>query len=356
MADSGTGEKTERATAKKRRDERKKGNVFSSKDIVSVASIIVMFFALRIWFPVIYDQLKRLFRLFTDYAADSEKLTMAFIESIYMDCVIIFAIAILPLLFLSMLVSIIAYGFQTKFLFAHEALKPKFNRLNPIEGFKRMVSLRSFVELIKNLVKITILIVIVYNFLVSRVMPMITTMHMGLEQSAVYILDSVIAMVISICIVFICVAMLDLVYQKWDYEKRLRMSKHEVKEEYKQLEGDPQVKRRIREVQMKMAMSRMMQAVPTADVVIKNPTHFAVALKYDIMKDMAPVLVAKGMDDLALRIIRVAEENGVYTTEEKELARALFSSVELNREISAEFYDTVAEILALLYKMKNKTI
>ena len=356
MADSGSGEKTERATAKKRRDERKKGNVYSSKDIVSVASVIIMFFALRLWFPVIYDQVTRLFRLFADYAADSEEMTVALAQNIFADCAWVFAIAALPLLCLSMLVSVVAYGAQTKFLFSQEALKPKFNRLNPIEGFKRMVSLRSFIELVKNMVKITILIVIVYNFISSRVMPMITTMYMGLEQSAIYILDSVIALVISICIVFICIAALDLVYQKWDYERRLRMSKHEVKEEYKQLEGDPKVKRRIREVQMKMAMSRMMQSVPTADVVIKNPTHFAVALRYDIMKDMAPILVAKGMDELALRIIRVAEENDVYVTEERELARALYSSVELNREISADFYDVVAEILAVLYKMKNRTI
>jgi len=356
LADSGSGEKTERATTKKRKDERKKGNVFSSKDIVSVASIVVMFFALRLWFPIIYDQIKRLFRLFTDYAAETGTISITLAANLFRECVIVFSIAVLPLLLLSLLVSVVAYGFQTKFLFAQEALKPKFNRLNPIEGLKRIVSLRSLVELIKNLIKITILVVIVYTFINSRIMPMTITMYMSLEQSSIYILDSVIALVVSVSIVFVGVALLDLVYQKWDYEKRLRMSKHEVKEEYKQLEGDPVVKRKIKEVQMKMAMSRMMQAVPTADVVIKNPTHFAIALRYDIMMDMAPVVIAKGMDELAQRIVRVAEENGVFVTEEKELARALYASVELNREISAEFYDVVAEILALLYKLKNKKI
>ena len=356
MADSGTGEKTEKATAKKRRDERKKGNVSSSKDVVSVASIILMFFALRLWFPVMFDQIKRLFRLFTDYAAVTEEVTPVLTANLFRECVIIFSITIIPLLCLSVLISVVAYGFQTRWLFAQEAIKFKLSKLNPIEGFKRMVSLRSFVELIKNLIKIVILVVIVYSFIRSRVSDLATTMYMSLEQSSIYILDSTIALIVSICIIFVGIALLDLVYQRWDYEKRLRMSKHEVKEEYKQLEGDPQVKRRIREVQMKFAMSRMMQAVPTADVVIKNPTHYAVALRYDIMKDMAPILVAKGQDELALRIIKVAEDNGVYTTEEKELARALYSGVELNMEISAEFYDMVAEILALLYKMKNKTI
>jgi flagellar biosynthetic protein FlhB len=134
------------------------------------------------------------------------------------------------------------------------------------------------------------------------------------------------------------------------------MSKHEVKEEYKQLEGDPKVKSRIREVQRKFAMSRMMQAVPTADVIIKNPTHYAVALKYDIEKDMAPVLVAKGQDEVALRIIKIGEENNIFITENKPLAQAIYAAIDLNREISEEFYDTVAEVLALLYKMQNKTI
>jgi flagellar biosynthetic protein FlhB len=134
------------------------------------------------------------------------------------------------------------------------------------------------------------------------------------------------------------------------------MSKHEVKEEYKQLEGDPLVKRRIREVQQKFAMSRMMQAVPAADVVIKNPTHFAVALKYDVSMDQAPLVIAKGRDEVALRIIRIAEENGIYVAEDKPLVQAIYFAVDLNREIGVEFYDTVAEILALLYKMQNKSI
>ena len=356
MADSGTGEKTERATTKKRKDERKKGNVFSSKDIVTVASVVVMFFALRLWFPVMVEHVDAFFLKFIDYAGTNYEVTGGFVASLYKDAAILVCIVALPLLLLSMFVSIIAYGMQTKFLFAQEALKPKFSRLSPIEGFKRIFSLRSFVELFKNLIKIIILVAIVYRFLIGRVMPLTRTLFMNLEQSASYILNSVITLVMSICIVFVCIAALDLVYQKWDYERRIKMSKHEVKEEYKQLEGDPMVKRRIRDVQMKFAMSRMMQAVPTADVVIKNPTHYAAALKYDIVKDMAPVLVAKGQDDMALRIIKVAEENGVFITENRELARALYVSVDLNREISAEFYDTVAEILALLYKMKNKTI
>ena len=356
MADSSTGEKTEKATSKKRKDERKKGNIATSKDVVTVASVLVIFFALRLWFPVIVEQINRLFNMFMNYASLNDEVTPRLAENIFIDCVTVFAIAVLPILLLSVLVSVTAYLFQTKLLFSQDSLKPKFGRLSPIEGFKRMFSLRSFVELIKNLIKVIILASVSFNFVRGRFMPMTRTMNMSLEQAAAYILDSIIWLIISICIIFVCVAALDFVYQKWDYERRIRMSKHEVKEEYKQLEGDPQVKRRIRDVQMKFSMSRMMQAVPTADVVIKNPTHYAVALKYDIMKDVAPILVAKGQDEVALRILKTAEENDVYVTENKELAQALYAGVELNREITAEFYDVVAEVLALLYKLKNKTI
>ena len=354
MADSG--EKTEKATSKKRKDERKKGNVFSSRDIVTVASIMIMFFALRLWFPVMFENINMLFQKFIEAAGSYEAVSQTTVRSLAIDVALTVTIIVLPLLFVSVLVSVVATGIQTKFNFAHEALKPKFSRINPIEGFKRILSLRSLVELIKGLLKITILVVIVYRFIMGRIQPMTKTMFMGIEESAAYIFNSVLWLIVSICIVFVCVALLDFIYQKWDYEKRIKMTKHEVKEEYKQLEGDPLVKRRIREVQMKFAMSRMMQQVPSADVVIKNPTHYAVALKYEIEKDLAPVLIAKGMDEVALRIIKIAEEHDIYITENQPLAQALFASVELNREITSDFYDTVAEILAMLYKIKNKTI
>ncbi|MCL1983280.1 MAG: flagellar biosynthesis protein FlhB [Clostridiales bacterium] len=356
MADGGTGEKTEKATPKKRKDERKKGNVFSSRDIVTVASILAMFFAIRLWFPTMYERMHSFLARFIDYAGTNDSLSITLVSNIYVEAALAVCVVALPLLFLSVLVSVVATGAQTRFLFSQEALKPKFSRISPIEGFKRMFSLRSFVELFKGLLKITILVVIVYRFLLGRSAPLSKTLFMNLEQSTTYILNSVISLVVQICIVFVCVAALDFVYQRWDYERRIKMSKHEVKEEYKQLEGDPQVKRRIRDVQMKFAMSRMMQAVPTADVIIKNPSHYAVALRYDIDRDMAPVLVAKGQDEMALRIIRIAEEHNIFITENKPLARALYDSVDLNREISAEFYDTVAEILALLYRMNNKKI
>jgi len=354
MADSGS--KTEKATPKKRKDERKKGNVFSSRDLVTVFSILVTFFMLKLMFPWMYSNIDFLIQRCVEYAGESETITIQLAHTLFRECVATFARMALPVLLVSTLVSVVVTGAQTKFLFAHEALKPKFNRLNPLEGFKRMLSLRSLVELIKGLIKISIIGVILYRFFLTQITPLTKTLFMNLTQSTTYILNSVFDMIIRICIIFVFVAALDYMYQRWDYERRIKMSKHEVKEEYKQLEGDPKVKARIKDVQRKFAMSRMMQAVPTADVIIKNPTHFAVALKYDIEKDLAPVIVAKGQDQLALRIIKIAEQHNIYITENKPLAQALYKAVELNREIPMEFYNTVAEILAELYRIKNKTL
>lgn len=179
---------------------------------------------------------------------------------------------------------------------------------------------------------------------------------MDLVPATVFILNDCMKLVLRIGIAFIAISVLDYFYQWWEYERQLKMSKQEVKEEYKQMEGDPQIKGKIKENQRRMAMSRMMQAVPSADVIIKNPTHFAVALRYDTEKDAAPVVVAKGQDELALRIIKTAEDNHVHVIENKPLARALYATTELNREIPAEFYGTIAEILVYVYKLNNKKI
>ena len=163
-------------------------------------------------------------------------------------------------------------------------------------------------------------------------------------------------MVFNISIAFAAISALDYAYQWWDYERQIKMSKHDIKEEFKQMEGNPQIKGKIKEIQRKMAMSRMMQAVPSADVVIKNPTHFAVALKYDIEKDGAPMLVAKGQDELALRIIKTAEQSNVPVIENKPLARSIFSQTQLNQEIPQEHYAEIAEILVYIYKLNKKEL
>lgn len=348
------GEKTEQATPKKRQDERKKGNIFLSKDVITVTSLIGTFFTLKILLPQIIADIREYILLYFNYASTKSEISASFISDMMIGFIIIFAKVAMPLLLITILISIVATVAQTKMLFAADSLKPKFNRLNPLEGFKKMVSAKSLVEILKGLIKISILLYIMYGFIQGRIIMFAKTINMEVYTSSAFLLESIMQLVFNITIAFVAVSALDFIYQKWDYEKQIRMSKQEIKEEYKQMEGDPLIKSKIKDMQRKIAMSRMMQAVPNADVVVRNPTHFAVALRYDIKKDSAPILVAKGQDEMALRIVKIAEENNVYVLENKLLARAIFATTELNREVPAEFYGTIAEILVYIYKLNNK--
>lgn len=348
------GEKTETATPKKRKDERKKGNVFVSKDVSALISILTIFYSAKLLFPGIYRQLKAFMLLHLDYASTKTDITDSFISQIAIGAIQTFAAAAIPLIMIAMITGLVVTLAQTRLLFSMDSLKPKFSRLNPLEGIKKIISLKSTVEVIKGSIKITVLLYILYNFIKKRFLDLSRTMTMGIMASSVFMFESVIQMVFNISIAFAAISVLDYAYQWWDYERQLKMSKHDITEEHKQMEGNPQIKGKIKELQRKMAMSRMMQAVPSADIVIKNPTHFAVALKYDIEKDGAPILVAKGQDELAMRIIRTAEKNSVPVIENKPLARSIFSQTQLKREIEQEHYAEIAEILVYIYKLNNK--
>ena len=353
MADSS---KTEKATSKKRSDERKKGNIFLSKDAVTLVSLLGMFFFLKIFFSSMYEVLSL-------FMADSIRMAMGTsyvsnitIREIGYDFLSVFVRTAVPMLLISIMLSVVATVFQTKPIFVTESLKPNFGKLNPLKGIKNMFSVRSVVEILKGVIKIVILIAILYNFVESHLKDFPRLLYKQPLESSVYLLDTIFSMVMTIGIAFAAVSVLDYFYQWWEYERQIKMSKEEVKEEYKQLEGDPKVKGKIKENQRKIAMSRMMQSVPSADVVVKNPTHFAVALRYNPEIDAAPVVLAKGQDELALRIIRIAEENEVYVVENKPLARALYAQADINGEIPMDFYGAIAEILVYVYRIKNKKI
>ncbi len=348
--------KTEKATPKKRRDERKKGNIFVSKDVVIVASLLGMFFVLKLLLPRIYSVLKEFTLQMIAYTAEKPELTLDLAADLQKTFVVTLLSVVLPILLISVVIAVVVTMAQTKMLFSMDSLKPKFSRLNPLEGFKRLFALKSFIEVIKACIKISILIAIIYQYFIGQIASFSRTLSMNLVSSSILVLNDCMKLVMQIGIAFIAISILDYFYQWWEYERQLKMSKQEIKEEYKQMEGDPQIKGKIKENQRRMAMSRMMQAVPSADVIIRNPTHFAVALRYDKSKDSAPVLVAKGQDELALRIVKVAEENHVHVIENQPLARALFATTDLNQEIPAEFYGTIAEILVYVYKLSNKKL
>ena len=348
------GEKTEKATPKKRKDERKKGNVFLSRDAVTAVSLIASFYALKIFAPSIFTNVQDLVRRYISLAGTKEVFLASDISTIFTDLGLVFLKTAMPLVAVSVLVAVIVTMAQTKMLFSTKAFAPKFSRINPLNGIKKMFSIRAIVELLKSLLKIVVLLYMVYTVLIDEVttLPMLINMTpvSAINRTGEIIMD----VVLKSGIAFVFLAAADYLYQWWDYEKNMKMSKQEIKDEYKQIEGNPQIKGRQRNIAQQRSRQRMMQNVPEADVVIRNPTHFAVALKFDRDKDRAPRVVAKGMDQLALRSVKVAEENDVYVTEDRPLARALYDAVEVGDEIPEEFYKAIAKILAFVYNLKDK--
>lgn len=350
------GEKTEKATPKRKQDERKKGNIFQSREVVTVASMVILFYSLKFLAPSMQANINRFTMAMMDDAAVVTEINYEYIVQLFIRIVAVFAMVALPLLLISALVAIVITFAQTRLLFSTQSLAPKASRINPLSGLKKMFSLRSIVELFKSLAKISVLGYIVYLSIMELLPSIPRTIDMDITHSVALVGDTVFSIVSKTAVVFVFLAAADYAYQWWDYEKNLRMSKQEIKEEYKQAEGDPQIKGKIKERQRQQAMARMMQRVPQADVVIRNPTHFAVALKYDPDSNRAPVVVAKGADHMALKIVAIAEENDVFITENKPLARGLYEAVDLDREIPDKFYQAVAEVLAFVYSLKKKEL
>ncbi len=349
------GEKTEKATPKRKQDERKKGNVFQSSEILAVASLLIMFNLIKLLMPFIVTTLMGYIqKMFSSIAKEGTLIVKSDMFNMGMDALIIIALVSGPMLFASGLIAILTTFAQTKMLVTFESIKFKFSKLNPINGFKRMFSLRGVVELLKSIIKIVALVIIIYNSVKKKISALPRLFDMEIIPCVMFLSDLVFSIINTAGAIFVFLAIGDYIYQWWDYEKNLRMSKDEIKEEYKQMEGDPQVKGKIKEKQRQMAQSRMMQAVPTADVIIRNPTHFAVALKYDGENSQAPKVVAKGQDEIALKIVEIAEANGVTVMENVALARGLYAAVDIDMEIPEQFYQPVAEVLAFVYNLKNK--
>ncbi len=349
-AERGGQEKTEQPTSKRRKDARKEGNVFQSKDIVTVVMLAGIFLMMRLMMPYIYTNLRNYMKWIIEGINVDSFLSF----QLFSTTVRVMLQSVLPLLLAAMMLGILSHGVQTRFNISFYPLKPKFSKLNPLKGIKNMFSLKRVVELLKNLLKIILLLVLLYNILKDDVVEIARMVDMSPINSAAFMMRMVFSLVMKVCLAFAVVAFFDFLYQRWEYERDLKMTKQEVKDEFKQTEGNPQIKGRIRSLQRQMAMSRMIQKVPQADVIIRNPTHYAIALKYDPHVNGAPMVLAKGQDELALRIIRVGEENGVFITENRPLARALYESCELDREIPAEFYGAVAEILVYIYKASHR--
>lgn len=358
MADSSE-EKTEQPSAKKLRKERQEGHVPTSKEVLTAASVVILFYFLKLYGKTIYSTLEQFMVKYLGFSGGNVGIAQwstsdGEIINIFIDVAKVVIITAGPLLVISALVSILATGVQTKFLFTAKAARPNFGKLNPINGIKNLFSMNQVVEILKSLLKITIMIAIIYTKLKSEIYTIAKFYDADVSSGFWYLCSVSFDIIITIGIACVAIAAVDYMYQRWKYIKDLRMTKQEVKEEYKQQEGDPQVKGKIKQKQQQMAMARMMQQVPTADVIVRNPTHFAIALKYDRTKHSAPIVIAKGQDHVAMKIIEIATEHNIAMREEPPLARALYAEVDLGKPIPPVYYEEVATILSWVYKLENR--
>jgi flagellar biosynthetic protein FlhB len=351
------GERTEKASQKKKQDARKRGEVHMSRDFVSAVSLTVVFALLGIGFTSFSVSLrdflaKHMSQSYVLRLADN--VNAGTITQSYRDTLVELLPIVLPLMLALMLVGVVLHVAQTGPLMTSERLKPKFSKINPIQGFQRLFSSTTLVEMLKSIAKIVLMGVIIYQAFRDELHTFPEMMKQQPADAFNETVDLCSSMGVRIGGALIALAAVDIFYQWWKYEKDLRMTKQEVKEENKQMEGDPQVKGRIRKLQRSMSTRRMMQNMKQADVVVANPTHYAVALRYKEKVDPAPVILAKGQDFVALQIKKVAAENKITVVENPMVARALYAACEIGQTVPVDLYQAVADILIYVYKVTNR--
>ncbi|MGM9924117.1 MAG: flagellar biosynthesis protein FlhB [Bacillus sp. (in: firmicutes)] len=347
------GEKTEKATPKKRQDSKKKGQVAKSQDVNTAIVLLIGFSFLSFLGGYLKDIVTEIFRIsFEEFML--MPLTEMNLQIIFLQMIEKAAYFLLPIMVAAMIGGAIANYIQVGFLFSTESIQFKLSKLNPIQGFKRIFALRAIVELVKSVLKISLVGLVVFGVIWSRMDEILVLSQKSVGAALAIIGDITVKVGLYASVVLLIIAIFDYMYQKYDFEKNIRMSKQDIKDEYKNTEGDPLIKSRIKQRQREMAMQRMMQEIPHADVVITNPTHFAVAIKYDETKMDAPYVVAKGVDFIAQKIKFIAKENDIITVENRPLARALYDQTELGQVVPEEFFKAIAEILAFVYKTKGK--
>jgi len=355
MAEDSSQEKEEAPSEKKREDTRKKGQVAKSTEINSVFVLLTAIFLLRLVGPWMMREFEAHIREYFALCSIPDMSMQRLIELSQGALVLLLKI-ILPFAGAILCAGVLANVVQIGLLFTFEPMIPKLEKLNPLSGLKRIFSMRTVVETIKNILKIILIGYIAYATIKGEYEILITLADVSVMMIWQFVLSSTYDIFVRTALVMLLIALADYGYQRYEHEKKLKMSHQELKEEHKNMEGDPQVKARIRALQREMSRRKMMDQVPQASVVVTNPTHLAIALQYDAEKNpnSAPIVVAKGADLLALRIRKIAEENNVPIHEDKPLARAMYDKVEVGQEIPYEFFTAVAEIMAYIYKLQGK--
>ena len=353
------GEKTEEPTSKKLEDARKEGQVAKSKEIGSSLSLLALFILLKVWTSILSGQLIGVFDLTYNKIADLTKMYNGQVakESFFnlnKTILIRLIIIILPFLLAGFVIAFVSDLLQVKWKPTSKPLQPKLNKLSPLAGMKRMFNVQSFVELLKSVLKLFVIGLIVYNDLKKNQNMIFIVYDVPLTQAIIMAGDLLVSLGLKISVVFLIIAAADFIFQKWKFNKDMRMTKQEIKEEYKSTEGDPEIKGKIKSKMQEASRRRMMQDLPKADVVITNPTHYAVAILYDKDVAEAPYVVAKGADYLAQKIKEDAKSYNISIVENKPLARSLYANVEIGEMVPPELYVAVAEVLAAVYKATGK--
>ncbi len=353
MAEESFQERTEQATPKRREEARKKGQVARSRELSSVTVLLTGIFTLFWGSAYFYHHLAGILKYYL-YEAGIHRVTMGNMQGMGVMAVRQLAVTLLPLFLALVVMSVLANYLQVGTLVSFEAIAPKFSKLNPLEGLKRLFSGQAIMEFAKSMFKLAVVGWIAWDTVSGELPNLLPLIHKTPGSILNYVGSVSFAMFWKVCLVMIMLAVLDFLFQRWEFEKSIRMTKQEVKEEHKQTEGDPMVKSRIRSIQREMAQKRMMAEVPEADVVITNPTRLAIALKYEAGKMDAPQVVAKGSGTIARRIREVARDNGVPVIENRPLAQSLFKMVEVGQAIPETLYKAVAQILAHVYSLRKK--
>jgi flagellar biosynthetic protein FlhB len=353
MADNSTGQKTEEPTPKRKREAREKGQVAKSQELNQAFTLLSSFFVLYVMFSGMLESLmNKVTQLLT--FSTIEPITKAGGYEVLMESIYYVTSLVAPVMIAAAVMGIIINFSQVGPLFTGESMKPKVENIDIIKGFKKIFSLKSLVEMIKAVLKIIIISVIAYIFIRNSIMKLVSMTEMGLNASLVLIGQTIFKTAIAIIIFLVTIGVFDFAYQKWEHKKSLKMTKYEVKQERKEMEGDPQLKQKRKEKQRQMSLNRMMTAMEDADVVITNPTHIAVALKFNIEEMEAPKVIAKGEGYIALKLKEKAKKLDIEIVENKPLARSLNKMCEIDDFIPEELFEAVAEILAYVYKKENR--
>lgn len=347
-------EKTEEATPRRKQEARKKGQVPRSNELNTVVVLLALFIILNFLGKWFY---KEFITYIEQYLSPGELVTELNDSNLgnllFRHCMIFLRI-FLPLGLGALVIGLVINLVQVGPMFSLEPLRPKFSKLNPIAGLQRLFSPHGFLELAKSIIKLVIVIYFAYSTIREHLFMFLDMFRQSPFDVAMALWRIIYQVAIKICLFLLALAIFDYFYQRWEFRKSLRMTKREVKDEFKQTEGNPQIKNKIRQRQRQIAMRRMMQDVPKADVVITNPTHLAIALRYDAAKMAAPVVVAKGEGFIAQKIKEIAAANDVVLVENRPLAQAIYKTVDIGESIPENLFQAVAEVLAYVYRLKRK--